>query len=72
MPTAQAILDAHALPGHRPCQSVRRTEHAPELHKVHQQNDRAVMEVYDLPVKTTMEYSCVAHLTMLYQELTVK
>ena len=30
------------------------------------------MEAYDLPVKTTMEYSCVAHFTMLYQELTVK
>lgn len=72
MQTAQTILDARTLPVRRSCRSVCRTDHAPELRKAYQQNDRAVMEAYGLPVKTTMEYSCIAHFTMLYQELTVK
>ena len=44
----------------------------PELRRAHQQNDRAVMEAYGLPVKTTTESSCVAHLMKLYQQLTAK
>ena len=44
----------------------------PELRKAHQQNDRAVMEAYSVPVKTTTESSCVAELMRCYQELTAK
>ena len=32
----------------------------PELHKAHRQNDRAVTEAYGMPIKGTMESSCVA------------
>ena len=44
-----------------------------ELRKAHQQNDRAVMEVYGFPVKNEFtESQCVAELFKLYQELTGK
>ena len=42
----------------------------PELRKAHQQNDRAVMEAYGMPVKGTTESSCVAELMRRYQQLT--
>ena len=42
----------------------------PELRRAHQQNDRAVMEAYGMPIKTTTESSCVAELMRRYQALT--
>ncbi len=45
----------------------------PELLTAHQQNDRAVMEAYGFPVKSTFtESQCVAELFKLYQELISK
>ncbi len=41
----------------------------PELLKAHQNNDRAVMEAYGLPVKTTTERDAVAFLFDLYSKL---
>ena len=45
----------------------------PELRKVHQQNDRAVMDAYGFTKGTearTSESACVAELMKLYQKLT--
>ena len=39
-----------------------------ELRKAHQDNDRAVMQVYGFDVKTMTESKCVAELFKLYQE----
>ena len=45
----------------------------PELLKAHQDNDRAVMEAYGFPVKSSFtESQCVAELFIRYQELTAK
>ena len=69
--TAQAILDARAL--HSDCSLADLYDEAtmpPELRKAHQQNDRAVMEAYGMPVKGTTEAACVAELMKRYQELT--
>lgn len=44
----------------------------PELRKVHQQNDRAVMQAYGFSVKDMAESMCVAELMKLYQELVSK
>jgi hypothetical protein len=42
-----------------------------ELRKAHQNNDRAVMQAYGFPVKSTFtESQCVAELFKMYQELT--
>ncbi len=42
-----------------------------ELRKAHQENDRAVMEVYGFPVKRTFtESQCVAELFKMYQDMT--
>ena len=71
--TAQAILDARALyPEASLADLYDELTMPPELRKAHQQNDRAVMKAYGLPVKTTTESSCVAHLMKLYQDLTGK
>ena len=40
----------------------------PELLKAHQDNDRAVMAAYKLPVKTTTESDAVAHLFKMYKK----
>ena len=40
----------------------------PELRKAHQDNDRAVMQAYGMPIKETDEAACVAWLMRLYQE----
>lgn len=40
----------------------------PELLKAHQDNDRAVMAAYRLPVKTTTESDAVAHLFKMYKK----
>ena len=45
----------------------------PNLHKAHQENDRAVMQAYGFSVKSTFTGSqCVAELFKLYQELANK
>ncbi len=71
--TAQAILDARALyPDSSLADLYDELTMPPELRTAHQQNDKAVMEAYGLPVKGTTESSCVAHLMKLYQELTAE
>ena len=69
--TAQAILDARAL--YPDCSLADLYDEVimpPELRKAHQQNDRAVMEAYGMPIKGTTEATCVAELMRRYQELT--
>ena len=69
--TAQAILDARALyPNSSLADLYDELTMPPELRTAHQQNDRAVMEAYGMPVKTTTESSCVAELMRRYQALT--
>lgn len=41
-----------------------------ELIKAHQDNDRAVMEAYGLPIKDTTESDALAHLFKMYEALT--
>ena len=43
-----------------------------DLRKAHQDNDRAVMAAYGLPVKGTTEADCVAFLLKKYRERTEK
>lgn len=40
-----------------------------KLRKVHQQNDRAVMQVYEFDVAMTTETSCVTELMRMYQAI---
>ena len=69
--TAQAILNARDLyPNCSLADLYDEVTMPPELRKAHQQNDRAVMEAYGIPVKGTTEASCVAELMRRYQELT--
>lgn len=69
--TAQAILDARALyPDCSLADLYDEVTMPPELRKAHQQNDRAVMEAYGMPIKGTTEATCVAELMRRYQELT--
>ena len=71
--TAQAILNARALYPDSSLADLYDDVMMPvELRKAHQQNDRAVMEVYGMPWRTTTEPQCVAHLFALYQQLTQK
>ena len=68
--TAQAILDARAL--YPDCSLADLYDEAtmpPELRKAHQQNDKAVMEAYGMPIRDTTEASCVAALMRRYQSL---
>ena len=69
--TAQAILDARALyPDVTLADLYDDITLIPALLKAHQQNDRAVMEAYGFPVKSTFtESQCVAELFKLYQTL---
>lgn len=68
---AQAILDARAkYPNSSLADLYDEVAMPPELRKAHQQNDRAVMEAYGFPVKSSFtESQCVAELFKLYQEL---
>ena len=67
--TAQGILDARALyPDSILADLYDELTMPPELRKAHQQNDRAVMQAYGLPIKETTESTCVAALMKLYQE----
>ena len=70
--TAQAILDARAKYSDSSLADLYDEVAMPvELRKAHQDNDRAVMQAYGFPVKSTFtESQCVAELFKLYQELT--
>ena len=68
--TAQAILDARALyPDSSLADLYDPLTMPKELLKAHQDNDRAVMEAYKLPVGTTTESDAVAHLFKMYEKL---
>ena len=70
--TAQAILDARAkYPDSSLADLYDELTMPVELRKAHQDNDRAVMQVYGFPVKSTFtESQCVAELFKLYKEKT--
>ncbi len=70
--TAQAILDARRLyPDSSLADLYDEVTMPPELRRAHQQNDRAVMEAYGFPVKSTFSESmCMAELFKMYKELT--
>lgn len=69
--TAQAILNARELyPDSSLADLYDELTMPPELRTAHQNNDRAVMAAYGMPVKGTTESSCVAELMRRYQELT--
>jgi len=70
--TAQAILDARKLyPNNSLADMYGEAMYMfPELLTAHQNNDRAVMEAYGMPIKGTTESTCVAELMRRYQELT--
>ena len=69
--TAQAILDARALfPDSSLADLYDDLTMPVELRQAHQENDRAVMAAYGLPVKSTTESGCVAELMKLYAEAT--
>ena len=70
--TAQAILDARALyPDSSLADLYDELTMPMELRKAHQDNDRAVMQAYGFPVKSTFtESQCVAELFKLYKEKT--
>ncbi len=71
--TAQAILDARSLyPDSSLADLYDELTMPPELRTAHQNNDRAVMAAYGMPIKETTESSCVAKLFEMYQELTGK
>ena len=71
--TAQGILDARALyPDASLADLYDEVTMPPELRKAHQENDRAVMHAYGMPVKETTESSCVAELMRRYQEMVKK
>ncbi len=70
--TAQAILDARAkYPDTSLADLYDEVTMPVELRKAHQDNDRAVMQAYGFPVKSTFtESQCVAELFKLYKEMT--
>ena len=69
--TAQMILDARAkYPNSSLADLYDELTMPSDLRKAHQENDRAVMEAYGFPVKSSFtESDCVAELMKLYQEL---
>lgn len=68
--TSQAILDARAkYPDSSLADLYDDLTMPPELRKAHQDNDRAVMAAYGLPVKSTTESDAVAHLFKMYEQL---
>ena len=70
--TAQAILDARTkYPDSSLADLYDELTMPVELRKAHQDNDRAVMQAYGFPVKSTFtESQCVAELFKLYKEKT--
>ena len=71
--TAQAILDARAkYPDSSLADLYDELTMPVELRKAHQDNDRAVMQAYGFPVKSSYtESQCVAALFKLYQEKSI-
>ena len=69
--TAQAILDARAkYTGSSLSDLYDEVTMPADLRKAHQDNDRAVMQAYGFPVKSTFtESQCVAELFKLYKEI---
>ena len=69
--TAQAILDARALyPDSSLADLYDELTMPVELRKAHQDNDRAVMQAYGFPVKSSFtESQCVAELFKMYKEI---
>lgn len=68
--TAQKILDARALyPDSSLADLYDEITMPPQLRKAHQENDKAVMKAYGLPIKETTESSCVAFLMKEYQRI---
>lgn len=69
--TAQAILDARSLfPNSSLADLYDELAMPVELRKAHQDNDRAVMQAYGFPVKSSFtESQCIAELFKLYQEM---
>ena len=68
--TAQAILDARAkYPDCSLADLYDEVTMPPELRKAHQDNDRAVMQIYGMIPGKTTESECVAELFRLYKEL---
>ncbi len=70
--TAQGILDARALyPDSSLADLYDELTMPAELHRAHQDNDRAVMQAYGFPVKSDFtESQCVAALFRMYEDLT--
>ena len=69
--TAQAILDARALyPDSSLAALYDEVTMPAELRTAHQNNDRAIMQVYGMTPGKTTESECVAELFKLYKELT--
>ena len=70
--TAQGILDARAkFPDCSLADLYDEAAMSPELRRAHQENDRAVMQAYGFPVKSTFQESeCVAELFRMYQGMT--
>ena len=70
--TAQAILDARALyPDSSLADLYDELAMPVELRKAHQDNDRAVMQAYGFPVKSSFtESMCVAELFKMYKAMT--
>ena len=72
--TAQSILDVRAKYSGTSLADLYDEVTMPvDLRKAHQDNDRAVMQAYGFPVKSTFtESQCVAELFKLYQQITKK
>ena len=69
---AQAILDARALYPDSSLADHDQLATPLALCKVHQSNDRAVMQAYDSPMKDMTEPYCVAKLMKMYQTVVTK
>ena len=69
--TAQAILDVRVkFPECSLADLYDEAAMTPELRRAHQENDRAVMQAYGFPVKSTFQESqCVAELFRMYQTM---
>ncbi|MBR5441045.1 MAG: methylase [Prevotella sp.] len=69
--TAQAILDARAkYPDSSLADLYDELTMPAELRRAHQENDRAVMQAYGFPAKSSFtESQCVAELFKRYQEI---
>lgn len=69
--TAQAIFDARAMfPNSSLADLYDELTMPVELRKAHQDNNRAVMQAYGFPVKSSFtESQCVAELSKMYKEI---